>query len=179
MLFLITATLFASYLVRIYAWRTILGENGLLNSGLRGLGLIDDPLGFLLFNRFAVTVALVHIFLPYVVLVLYAGFRPISPALLEGAQDLGGGVVTRWRKVVLPLIAAPAVTSFLFVFILSASDYVTPQFLGGTSGAMLGRRIQAVAHRSRQLSARGRDGLPDARGVRALFPAHGRQASGS
>jgi ABC-type spermidine/putrescine transport system permease subunit II len=141
-LFLITATLFASYLVRIYAWRTILGENGLLNSGLRGLGLIDDSLGFLLFNRFAVTVALVHIFLPYVVLVLYAGFRPISPALLEGAQDLGGGVVTRWRKVVLPLIAAPAVTSFLFVFILSASDYVTPQFLGGTSGAMLGRRIQ-------------------------------------
>jgi len=141
-LFLITATLFASYLVRIYAWRTILGENGLLNSGLRELGLIDDSLGFLLFNRFAVTVALVHIFLPYVVLVLYAGFRPISPALLEGAQDLGGGVVTRWRKVVLPLIAAPLVTSFLFVFILSASDYVTPQFLGGTSGAMLGRRIQ-------------------------------------
>ena len=141
-LFLITATLFASYLVRIYAWRTILGENGLLNSGLRELGLIDGSLGFLLFNRFAVTVALVHIFLPYVVLVLYAGFRPISPALLESAQDLGGGVVTRWRKVVLPLIAAPAVTSFLFVFVLSASDYVTPQFLGGTSGAMLGRRIQ-------------------------------------
>ena len=86
----------------MYAWRTILGENGLLNSGLRELGLIDGSLGFLLFNRFAVTVALVHIFLPYVVLVLYAGFRPISPALLESAQDLGGGVVTRWRRVVLP-----------------------------------------------------------------------------
>jgi ABC-type spermidine/putrescine transport system permease subunit II len=141
-LFLITATIFASYLVRIYAWRTILGENGLLNSGLRELGLIDGSLGFLLFNRFAVTIALVHIFLPYVVLVLYAGFRPISPALLEGAQDLGAGVATRWRRVVLPLIAAPAITSFLFVFVLSASDYVTPQFLGGTSGAMLGRRIQ-------------------------------------
>ena len=89
MLFLITGTLFASYLVRIYAWRTILGANGLLNTGLETLGLIDDPLGFLLYNRFAVTVALVHIFLPYVVLVLYAGFRPISPALLEAAQDLG------------------------------------------------------------------------------------------
>jgi ABC-type spermidine/putrescine transport system permease subunit II len=141
-LFLITGTVFASYLVRIYAWRTILGENGLLNSGLRELGLIDGSLGFLLFNRFAVTVALVHIFLPYVVLVLYAGFRPISPALLECSQDLGGGVVTRWRRVVLPLIAAPAITSFLFVFVLSASDYVTPQFLGGTSGTLLGRRIQ-------------------------------------
>ena len=143
-LFLITATLFASYLVRLYAWRTILGENGLLNSGLEGLGLIDEPLGFLLYNRFAVTVALVHIFLPYVVLVLFAGFRPISPELLETAQDLGAGALTRWRKVVLPLIAAPAATSFLFVFILSAADYVTPQFLGGKDGAMLGVRIQAA-----------------------------------
>ena len=107
-LFLITATLFASYLVRIYAWRTILGENGLLNSGLERLGLIDEPLGFLLYSRFAVTVALVHIFLPYVVLVLFAGFRPIAPGLLEAAQDLGANALTRWRKVILPLIAAPA-----------------------------------------------------------------------
>ena len=112
---------------------------------MRGLGLIDDSLGFLLFNRFAVTVALVHIFLPYVVLVLYAGFARSRPRFSSRAQDLGGGVFTRWRRVVLPLIAAPAVTSFLFVFILSASDYVTPQFLGGTSGAMLGAR-PGVAH---------------------------------
>jgi spermidine/putrescine transport system permease protein len=143
-LFLITATLFASYLVRIYAWRTILGENGLLNSGLERLGIIDEPLGFLLFSRFAVTVALVHIFLPYVVLVLFAGFRPIAPSLLETAQDLGANALTRWRKVLLPLIAAPAATSFLFVFVLSASDYVTPQFLGGTEGALLGVRIQSA-----------------------------------
>jgi spermidine/putrescine transport system permease protein len=143
-LFLITATLFASYLVRIYAWRTILGENGLLNSGLERLGIITEPLGFLLFSRFAVTVALVHIFLPYVVLVLFAGFRPISPSLLETAQDLGANALTRWRRVLLPLIAAPAATSFLFVFVLSASDYVTPQFLGGTEGALLGVRIQSA-----------------------------------
>jgi spermidine/putrescine transport system permease protein len=141
-LFLITATLFASYLVRIYAWRTILGENGLLNEGLERIGAIDEPLGFLLYSRFAVTVALVHIFLPYVVLVLFAGFRPISPGYLEAAQDLGAGAFTRWRRVILPLIAAPAATSFLFVFILSASDYVTPQFLGGVDGSMLGVRIQ-------------------------------------
>jgi spermidine/putrescine transport system permease protein len=142
-LFLITATLFASYLVRIYAWRSILGENGLLNSGLERLGLIDEPLGFILYNRFSVTVALVHIYLPYVVLVLFAGFGPIAPVLLESAQDLGADAITRWRRVVLPLIAAPAATAFLFVFILSAADYVTPQFLGGTNGAMLGVRIQA------------------------------------
>jgi spermidine/putrescine transport system permease protein len=141
-LFLITASLFASYLVRIYAWRTILGENGLLNSGLRQLGLIDDPIGFLIFSRFAVTVALVHIFLPYVVLVLYAGFRPLEPSYLESARDLGAGAIQRWRRVILPLMAAPALTAFLFVFILSAADYVTPQFLGGTSGSMLGVQVQ-------------------------------------
>jgi spermidine/putrescine transport system permease protein len=143
-LFLITATLFASYLVRIFAWQSILGGNGLLNSGLRRLGVIDEPLGFLLYNRFAVTVALVHIFLPYVVLVLYAGFRPVSPALIEAAQDLGANAFTRWRRVILPLVAAPAATSFLLVFVLSASDYVTPQFVGGTDGALLGVRIQAA-----------------------------------
>jgi ABC-type spermidine/putrescine transport system permease subunit II len=143
-LFLITATLFASYLVRIYAWRSILGDNGVLNSGLRELGLREEPLDFLLYNRFSVTVALVHIFLPFVVLVLYAGFRPISPALLEGAQDLGANAWVRWRRVVLPLIAAPAATAFLLVFVLSASDYVTPQFLGGTNGALLGVRIQGA-----------------------------------
>jgi spermidine/putrescine transport system permease protein len=143
-LFLITATLFASYLVRIFAWQSILGGNGLLNSGLRRLGIIDEPLGFLLYNRFAVTVALVHIFLPYVILVLYAGFRPVSPALVEAAQDLGANAVTRWRRVILPLMAAPASAAFLLVFVLSASDYVTPQFVGGTDGALLGVRIQAA-----------------------------------
>lgn len=143
-LFLITATFFASYLVRIYAWRSILGENGLLNSGLERIGLIDEPLGFLLFNRFSVTVALVHIFLPYVVLVLFAGLRPITPAYIEAAQDLGANAFRRWTRVILPLAAAPTATAFLFVFILSASDYVTPQFLGGTGGAMLGIRIQTA-----------------------------------
>lgn len=143
-LFLITATLFASYLVRIFAWQSILGGNGLLNSGLRRLGVIDEPLSFLLYNRFSVTVALVHIFLPYVVLVLYAGFRPVSPALVEAAQDLGANAFTRWRRVILPLVAAPAVAAFMLVFVLSAADYVTPQFVGGTDGALLGVRIQAA-----------------------------------
>ena len=77
------------------------------------------------------------------VLVLYAGLRPLTPALLESAEDLGatpgsdGGAG-------FPLIAAPAATAFLFVFVLSAADYVTPQFLGGTNGAMLGVRIQGA-----------------------------------
>jgi spermidine/putrescine transport system permease protein len=142
-LFLITASMFASYLVRIYAWRTMLGEHGVVNSALKSIGLIDHPLGFLIFNRFAVTIALVHIFLPYAVLVLFAGFQPIRPGLLEAAQDLGAGAWLRWRRVILPLVAAPALSAFLFVFVLSSSDYVTPQFVGGTSGVMLGVQVQA------------------------------------
>jgi spermidine/putrescine transport system permease protein len=142
-LFIITGSMFASYLVRIYAWRTILGTKGVFNQALEAMGLVDAPVAFLLYNWFSVTVALVHIFLPYVVLVLYAGFRPLSPALLESAQDLGANAWERWRRVILPLISAPAATSFLFVFILSATDYVTPQLIGGTSGQMLGVQIQA------------------------------------
>ena len=141
-LFLIVASFLASYLVRIYAWRSILGSNGLINSGLGELGLIDDPLDIFLYNRFAVTVALVHIYLPYVVLVLYAGLAPLQPSYLETAQDLGAGRLQRWRRVVLPLVAAPAASAFLFVFVLSAADYVTPQFLGGKTGVLLGVQVQ-------------------------------------
>jgi spermidine/putrescine transport system permease protein len=142
-LLLLTTSMLASYLVRIYAWRTILGESGMLNRALQQLGLVDEPLGFLLYSRFAVVVALVHIYLPYVVLVLFAGLLPVSGALIEAGEDLGSSAVERWRRVLLPLVAAPAVTSFLFVFILAASDYVTPQFLGGPTGSMLGVQVQA------------------------------------
>lgn len=141
-LFLIIASMFASYLVRIYAWRTVLGSNGLINDGLQRLGLIDEPLEFLIYSRFAVTVALVHIFLPYVVLVIYGAMAPLGAGLFEAAQDLGAGSRTIWRRVIFPLMAAPATSAFLFVFILSASDYVTPQFLGGASGVTLGVQVQ-------------------------------------
>jgi len=143
-LFLIVASFLASYLVRIYAWRTILGSEGVINSGLNALGIIDAPLTFLVFNRFAVTLALVHIYLPYVVLVLYAGLVPLKPSYLEAAQDLGAGRIERWRRVVLPLVAAPAASALLFVFVLSAGDYVTPQFLGGKNGVLLGVQVQVA-----------------------------------
>lgn len=141
-LFLITASAFAGYLVRIYAWRTILGDRGLINTGLQRIGLIDEPLGFLLYSLFSVSIALVHIYLPYVVLVLYAAMGPLGSGILEAAQDLGANARVMWRRVVLPLLAAPAASAFLFVFILASADYVTPQFLGGTSGSTLGVQIQ-------------------------------------
>jgi spermidine/putrescine transport system permease protein len=141
-LFLITVTVFASYLVRIYAWRTVLGESGILNKALEYLGVIDQPLGFLLYSRVAVTIAMVHIMLPYSVLIMFAAFRPLEPRYLECASDLGASALARWRRVVLPLVAAPAATAFMLTFILSASDYVTPQFLGGSRGSLIGLQIQ-------------------------------------
>jgi spermidine/putrescine transport system permease protein len=135
--------MFASYLVRIYAWRTILGSNGVINLSLLRLGIIDEPMTFLLYNWFSVVIALVHIFLPYVVLVLFAAFRPLEPHYLDAAQDLGANSTARWRRVILPLMVQPLATVFLFVFVLAASDYVTPQLIGGTGGQMLGVQIQS------------------------------------
>jgi spermidine/putrescine transport system permease protein len=98
---------------------------------------------FLLYNWFSVVIALVHIFLPYAVLVLFAALRPLEPHYLDAAQDLGANSRARWRRVILPLMAQPLTTVFLFVFVLAASDYVTPQLIGGTGGQMLGVQIQS------------------------------------
>lgn len=140
LLFLVVLAMFASYLVRVYAWRTILGDDGVLNSGLRSLSL--PTVGTLLYSKTAVVIALVHIFLPYVTLVAYASMRNLPSDLLDLASDLGAGAVSRWRRVVLPLVAPAAAAGFLFTFVLAASDYVTPQFLGGREGNMVGLLIQ-------------------------------------
>lgn len=140
LLFLVVLGMFASYLVRIYAWRTVLGERGLLNQTLDTLGL--PGVGSLLFTRAAVILALIHIFVPYVVLVAYAAMRNLPHDLIDLASDLGAGAFNRWRRVILPLLAPAAAAAFLYTFVLSASDYVTPQFLGGTDGNMVGLLIQ-------------------------------------
>lgn len=142
-LFLITSSMFASYLVRIYAWRSILGSQGVVNGTLQRVGVIEEPLTFLLYSRLAVILALVHIFLPYVVLVLYAAMSPLGQGVLEAGQDLGANSVLLWRRVILPIMAAPSFSAFAFVFILSSADYVTPQFLGGTDGLTLGVQVQS------------------------------------
>jgi len=142
-LFLVAVSMFASYLVRIYAWRTILGTHGILNSGLEAAGVIDHPSSLFIFDRAAIVIALVHIAIPYAVLVLFAGLRPLEPRYLEAARDLGGGALQRWRRVVLPLMAGPAISVFVFTFVLASADFVAPQFLGGVSDSMLGVQISS------------------------------------
>jgi spermidine/putrescine transport system permease protein len=140
LLALVVFSMFTSYLVRIYAWRVILGKDGLLVQVLDAVGLAPAS-RTLLFSKPAVVVALVHIFVPYVALVAYAAFRNIPGDFFDLAADLGAGRMQRWRRVVLPLVAPAAASGFLYTFVLAASDYVTPQFLGGTDGNMVGLQI--------------------------------------
>lgn len=141
-LLLVIAAMFTSYLVRIYAWRSMLGTDGVINSAIQSLGLTDQPLEFLVFSRFAVVVAIVHILLPFVILILYAGFRPLEPRYFEASEDLGASIVQRWRRMVMPLIAVPVASAFMLCFVVASADYVTPQFLGGPESSMVGVQIQ-------------------------------------
>jgi len=141
LLMLLVLPLWTSYLVRTYAWMLILGTNGVINQTLRGLGLIDQPITWLLYSDFAVTIALVHIYMPYLILPLYAVLEKMDHSLIEASRDLGGG---RWRTflhVTLPLSLPGVATGCLFVFIPSMGAFVTPELLGGTRSIMIGSII--------------------------------------
>jgi spermidine/putrescine transport system permease protein len=141
LLFLTLASMFGGYLVRIYAWRTILGDQGLINSGLESLGLISAPLRFLLFSRFAVIVTLVNFLLPFGVLPLFSALQNVPREAVEAARDLGAGPLVALRTVVLPMTSTGVRIAFAFAFVLASGDYVTPTLVGGTSGLMIGNVI--------------------------------------
>lgn len=136
-LFLVVVSLFSSYLVRLYAWYTILGERGVINSALIRLGIIREPLMFLLFSRFAVLVAFVNIFLPYTILMLTAAMQNIPRDLLENARDLGASPLRAFSRVVVPLSMTGAIGALIYTFILTSGDYITPAILGGTQSTAL------------------------------------------
>jgi spermidine/putrescine transport system permease protein len=136
-LFLVVVSLFTSYLVRLYAWYTILGSQGVINTALVRLGLVDHPLLFLIFSRTAVLIAFVNVFLPYSILMLTSSMQNIRPDVLENAQDLGAGPLRTFSRVVLPLTITGAIGAFAYTFILTSGDYITPSLLGGTSSTSL------------------------------------------
>ncbi|RWD31035.1 ABC transporter permease [Mesorhizobium sp.] len=140
-LYLILITWFSSYLVRIYAWRTLLGTNGVLNTVLLQLGLIDHPLDALLFNSFAVTITLVHVYLPFCILLVVASLSEIKRDLIDAARDLGTSSLGAFFRVIVPNAANGLIGAFMLTFILVAGDYVTPQMLGGASGQTTGLLI--------------------------------------
>lgn len=145
---LITVPFWTSYLLRIFAWKIILGFNGVINSGLIHLGVIEQPLEFLLYNPTAVTITLAHAWAAYAILPIYVSLEKIDRSLLEAATDLGDGSVKRFLRVTLPLSMPGTLAATLLVFIPTVGDYVTPTLVGGTDGLMIGNVIQQLFNRS-------------------------------
>jgi spermidine/putrescine transport system permease protein len=150
LLYLALVSWFSSYLVRVYAWRTILGTNGIINTGLQALGLSTGPLEWRVFSRFAVVLTLVHIMLPFTLLLLVSGLRDIKKEYLEAAYDLGASTFQTLSRVVIPMAHKSIVGSFMFTFVLAASDYVTPQLLGGrdatTTGLLISNQFRSAGN---------------------------------
>jgi spermidine/putrescine transport system permease protein len=127
----IVIALMGSYLALIYSWRTLSGENGIFNSLLEAVHAIDHPLSVLLFSRAAVITAEVNFFLPFTTLVCYASLSAMPRDLEAAARDLGASHAMTLRRITLPMSGAAVFGATLFVFFLSAGDYITPVFLGG------------------------------------------------
>jgi spermidine/putrescine transport system permease protein len=143
-LILITVPFWTSYLLRVFSWKIILGYNGVINSGLLGLGLIDAPLEFLLYNPTAVVITLAHAWAAFAILPIYVSLEKIDRSLLEAATDLGDNAFWRFIRVTLPLSMPGTIAASLLVFIPTVGDYVTPKLVGGTTGIMIGNIIQSM-----------------------------------
>ncbi len=141
-LFLITIPFWTSYLIRVFLWKVILGYNGVVNSGLVQIGLIDEPLTFILYNVNAVIITLAHAFAPFAILPIFVALEKIDRSLLEASQDLGESKFSTFFRVTLPLSMPGLVAAVLIVFIPTIGDYVTPELMGGAGGKLIANMIQ-------------------------------------
>ncbi|MEM9146384.1 MAG: ABC transporter permease [Pseudomonadota bacterium] len=141
-LILMTLPFWTSYLLRVFAWKIVLGYNGMINASLTGIGLIDAPLEFLLYSQTAVVITLTHAWAAFAILPIYVSLEKIDRSLLEAATDLGDGPWARFFRVTLPLSMPGVIAAMLLIFIPTVGDYVTPALLGGPDGVMIGNLIQ-------------------------------------
>jgi len=141
---LVIVPLWVSYLVRGYAWKTILGSEGVLNGFLQYLHLTHEPLGFLLYSPFAVVVMLTHIYTPFVFLPIYAALEHIPRSLIEASQDLGASQRATFLRVILPLSMPGLLAGATFAFVLSLGDFLAPLLVGGPSGTMIANIVQSL-----------------------------------
>ena len=142
-LILITVPFWTSYLLRVFAWKVILGYNGVINSGLISMGLLEEPLQFLLYNPTAVVLTLAHAWAAFAILPIYVSLEKIDRSLLEAATDLGDKPSERFWRVTWPLSIPGVIAAGLLVFIPTVGDYVTPKLVGGTTGIMIGNIVQS------------------------------------
>ena len=138
----LTIPFWTSYLLRVFAWKIILGFNGVINSGLMRLHLIDQPLEFLLYNPFAVVVTLAHAWAAFAILPIYVSLEKIDRSFLEAASDLGDSRFRRFLRVTLPLSMPGVMGAAILIFVPTTGDFVTPQLVGGTKGTMIANIIE-------------------------------------
>ena len=138
----LTIPFWTSYLLRVFAWKIILGYGGVINSALLSLHLIGQPLGALLYNPFSVVVTLTHAWAAFAILPIYVSLEKIDPSLLEAATDLGDGPLRRFLRITLPLSLPGVIGAAVLIFVPTTGDYVTPALVGGTGGTMIANLIE-------------------------------------
>jgi spermidine/putrescine transport system permease protein len=136
--------LWVSYLVRAYAWKTILGSDGVLNSLLQRVHLTNHPLEFLLYSPFAVVLTLTHIYTAFAFLPIYASLEHIPRNLVEVSHDLGATPLQTFWRVIFPLSIPGLVAGATFAFVLSLGDFLAPLLLGGPSGIMISNIVVSL-----------------------------------
>jgi spermidine/putrescine transport system permease protein len=143
LLLILIAPFLTSYLLRVLAWKVILGSNGVINTFLFSTGLRahDHPVSFLLYSRFAVMLVLGYVWLPFVALPIFVTLDNLDRRLLEAASDLYASRLKAFLRVTLPLSLPGVVAAFLFVFIPTVGEFITPSLVGGSSGYMYGNQI--------------------------------------
>jgi spermidine/putrescine transport system permease protein len=141
---LVIVPLWVSYLVRGYAWKTILGSTGVLNGFLQYLHITHEPVGYLLYSPFSVVLMLTHIYTPFVFLPIYAALEHIPRPLVEASQDLGANPRSTFFRIILPLSMPGLLAGATFAFVLSLGDFLAPLLVGGPSGTMIANIVQSL-----------------------------------
>ncbi len=142
-LFMITIPFWTSYLIRVFLWKVILGYNGVINSGLIGIGVIEKPLTAFNYSTGAIVLTLAHAYAPFAILPIFVALEKIDRALLEAGQDLGEGAFRTFLRVTLPLSMTGVVSAVMIVFIPTVGDYVTPLLIGGGKIPLIANVIQS------------------------------------
>jgi spermidine/putrescine transport system permease protein len=140
-LFLLAISLFSNYLVRIYAWRSILSANGLVNWLFMSLGLAEGPAPYLLYSQWGVILILLNVYIPFATLPIYSALLNVDRDVIAAAADLGASPLRVFAEVTLPLTMPGVIVSFVFIFLLTSGDFVTPVFVGGKEGMMIGNAV--------------------------------------
>ncbi|MGD9920087.1 MAG: ABC transporter permease [Pseudorhodoplanes sp.] len=127
----------ASYLVKAYAWKTILGTNGILNAALQSTGIADEPVRLFLYNEFSVVLTLTYIFTPFAVLSIYAALERVPTSLIEAARNLGASGWQIFYRIVFPISVPGVIAGGIIVFSLAFGDFVAPVLVGGADSLMI------------------------------------------